>query len=272
MSFANYDIEAQKPLLARSSSNTESELDSIIRNTSDQIQTFGLLISQFNSQRKLVGSKRDGFPLRDNLDRLLGEISGLDSAIHVLIMNVGKVMNSSQKKGKIDVSNRQMMLKERLVSEFHYLHTNFSAYVKEYSEKKVLYPVQTKVPDESTPLIEQPDQEQVQVQVQEQDIEASELQYHLLLTEERNREISQVAEGIREVNSIFKDLGALVNQQGEQLDTIEDNILQLHGNTQQASRELTKAHEYQKKKSKWSCIILTALCIFVLVMVLAVMS
>lgn len=268
MSFANYDIEAQSP--PKTETHAESELDAIIRNTSDQIQTFGLLISQFNALRKLVGSKRDGLPLREKLDNLQNEVSELDSAIHALIMNVGKVMNSSQKKGKIDVSNRQMMLKERLVSEFHELHNNFYSYVKLYEEKKDAYAV--RAPDETTPLIQESQASQQQVQVQREDVNATELQYHLMLTEERNREISQVAEGIREVNSIFKDLGALVNQQGEQLDTIEDNILQLHGNTQQASRELTKAHEYQKRRGKWSCILLVALCIFVLVVVLAVLG
>ena len=115
---------------------------------------------------------------------------------------------------------------------------------------------------EDTLATSQQEQEQVQTQVDQDLIDQTELQYHILLTEERNREIEQVTEGIMEVNSIFKDLSQLVHQQGEQVNTIEDNILQLHGNTQQASNELNKANEYQKAKRKWSCILLVALCIF----------
>ena len=101
---------------------------------------------------------------------------------------------------------------------------------------------------EDTLATSQQEQEQVQTQVDQDLIDQTELQYHILLTEERNREIEQVTEGIMEVNSIFKDLSQLVHQQGEQVNTIEDNILQLHGNTQQASNELNKANEYQKQK------------------------
>lgn len=275
MSFANYDYEAQAPAPKKGAPSPESsDLDEIIKNSSDQIETYGQLITQFNTQRKLVGSKRDGLPLRDKLNDLQKQIAKLGSAIGKLMENLNSVVNSnSGSNGELAVSNRQIMLKERLVAEFSDLYGNFQTYVRLYQEKKSAHPIKATVPaDEATPLMKKPSPSSEQIQIQEDLIQETELHYHTLLTEERNREISQVAEGIREVNSIFKDLGELVNQQGEQLDTVEDNILQMHGNTQQASRELTKAHEYQKKRGKWSCIILVALCIFVLVIVLAVMS
>lgn len=260
MSFA-VDLEAQ-PV----PSNPGSELDNIISDTSEQIQTFGVLISQFNSQRRHLGSRRDNIQFRDTIDALEVRISALASAIQSLLMNINAAMG-----GKLEVSNRQIVAKERLAAEFRELSGVFVASSRHYADAKRNIPVKTplasveaKKLDETTPL--------VQTQVQEDDIEATELQYHILLSEERQREIARVSEGIREVNSIFKDLGQLVNSQGEQLDTIEDNILLMHGNTQQASRELNKAHEYQKKRGRWSCILLVFLCVFVLVVVLAVLA
>ncbi|EGV60594.1 SNAP receptor [Yamadazyma tenuis] len=284
MSFANFDLEAQKStngsrITEENHSISQNELDKIIDSTSTQLQVFGNLISQFESQRRSVGSKRDNTELRSSLDSLTVKLSGLERAIKKLMANLAALItkNSDEKTdSKFEITNRQIIIKERLVTEYNDLHRQYARSFKEYSDKKRLYPLKV---TEATPLLPdnpQPQyhsQQQQQLQVQDQDIiQETELEYHRLLTEERNREIEQAAEGIQEVNTIFKDLGALIHQQGEQLDLVEDNIADLQQNTQQASHELTKAHEYQKKKGKWSCILLVALCIFVLVVVLAVVS
>lgn len=298
MSFANFDYEAQKPLkkdlgvVPEDEMSSLNELDKIINNTSKQLELFGSLISQFDLQRKQIGTRRDNTQLRDNLDQIIVRVSQMESAIHVLIENISFVINRSQRHGvntttkdeasKLIITNRQVVVKERLESELSDLHKQFQVMTRSYKEKKRSYPIKehpiattANIPSETTPLIldqSQTLQQQQQQQIQEEEINETELQYHLMLTEERNQEIGQINEGILEINSIFKDLGELVNQQGEQLDTIEDNILQLHGNSQQAESELVKANEYQRKKGKWSCIILVALCVFVLVIVLAVIS
>lgn len=279
MSFANIDLEAQKSLkTGKITEDSPGELDKLIDNTSNQLQVFGNLISQFEVQRKSIGTKRDNQILRNKLDGLISKLNELEKAIKKLLANFSMIINknSDEKTKKIEITNRQIIIQERLINEYNDLYRQYSKSQKEYNEKKRLNPI-----TETTPLLEtssyspqQQTQTQIeQVQTQDSDIiEQTELEYHRLLTEERNREIAQAAEGIQEVNSIFKDLGALVNQQGEQLDLVEDNIAELSTNAQLASRELNKAHEYQKKKGKWSCIILIALCIFVLVIVLAILS
>lgn len=301
MSFANFDIEAQRSVskgnkenIERHQSQSQNELDTIIDKASDQLQLFSNLISQFDAKKKLIGSKRDYMQLRDNASALISKISDMDSAIQILVENLSHLINKKlgdkrqginddheDSKSKLEITQKQMVIKERLVSEFNELHKQFQKSARQYTEKTRVYPVKDDIPrqessDERTPLIDSEhgkNGQQISVQEPSQDqIDETELQYHLMLTQERNQNINQINEGILEINSIFKDLGELVNQQGEQLDTVEDNILQLSGNTQQAERELTKAHEYQKKKSKWSCILLFALCIFVLVIVLAVLS
>ena len=286
MSFANYDLEAQtdlpkKQVLLLLLQNTETDLDSIIRKTSHQIQTYGLLVASFNNEKKLLGSRRDDLQLRRKLASSQQNIVSLGSAIRKLIADITVVMSDSSSESEVKASSRQHMMKDRLSSDFRDLESNFDKAVQYYTEKTARAPLQpqkntnTGNYTESSPLLSQNEierQAQLQIQEDQDTIEQTELQYHMLLTEERNRQIEQVAEGIREVNSIFKDLGELVNQQGEQLDTVEENVLQMSGNAHEASRELNKAHEYQKRKSKWSCILLVALCVFVLVMVLMVVS
>lgn len=286
MSFANFDYEAQKQVPVKNKSPTspqsasQSELDSIIDKTSKQLKSFGGLVSQFDTQRKQIGSKRDNIRLRANIDILFSKISNLESVINILIENISSVITKNQKNGShLNITNKQIVIKERLEAEFSALHRQFLVLTKSYKDKKKAVPLTDELPTEATPLkpeaeVAYGDNQQilVQEQIQEDQINETELQYHLLLTEQRNQEINQINEGILEINSIFKDLGQLVNQQGDQLDTIEENILQLHGHTQQAETELVKANEYQRAKGKWSCIILVALCIFVLVVVLAIIS
>lgn len=285
MSFANLDLEAQREPLLKDNTNpsytSSNELDVIIDKTSHQLQVFGGLISQFDNQRKQIGTKRDTVELRDGVDVLIDKISNMDKAILTLISNLSSLIHQQSKSNtNTGISNKHMVIEERLSAQYKELDLAFNRSVKIYQERKRNTPIVTRSITHEQEL-EQNNQgkqssqrasDQEQTQIDQDLIDQTELQYHLLLTEERNREIEQVTEGIMEVNSIFKDLSQLVHQQGEQLNTIEDNVLQLHGNTQQASSELNKANEYQKQKGKWTCILLVALCIFLLVVVLAVIS
>lgn len=274
MSFANYDYEAQHPAPAKTPQSVRlSDLDAAIRSTSEKIEAYGLFIAQFETQKDLVGTRRDGLALRTELDKLQREIAELGADIGKLVASLSGVASGATDLAKLPVSSHQKMLTQRLSAAFSDLHANFQRYARLYIGKKSDNPLRAPT-SEHTPLLQEPasQQQQQQQQVQQEQVEETELQYHLLLTEQRNQEIERVGQGVREVNSIMQTLGDMVTQQGEQVDTIEGNIYKMHGNTQEASRELTKAHEYQKKKGKWSCIILVALCVFVLIMVLAVVS
>ena len=281
MSFANFDIEAQR-LVSKGRKSVEPEqtalqndLDSIISKTSDQVQTFASLVQQHDKQRRQLGTKRDCIQLRNNVNVLEVRIEDMEGAIKQLVNNLVQLINKNQKLSKensIEITSKQILIKERLTKEFSELQSLFHTARRQAEDKMKQTPIQAHV-DEQTPLLDNSEpQRQPQTQVDPDLVEQTELQYHMLLTEERNRELNQVSQGIQEVNSIFKDLSELVQQQGEQLDTVEDNILQLHSNTQGADRELQKAHEYQRRRSKWSCIFLVALCVFVLIVVLAVLS
>ncbi|ODQ45733.1 hypothetical protein PICMEDRAFT_59370 [Pichia membranifaciens NRRL Y-2026] len=116
-------------------------------------------------------------------------------------------------------------------------------------------------------------QTQTQKQTQKQASELSEasLQYHSDLIHQRDNAITSISQGVQDINKIFKDLDHLVSQQGEQVDSIENNMTNYATNNQLASHELVKADNYQKKKRKWTCVLLAALVI-VLLIVLALIS
>lgn len=83
--------------------------------------------------------------------------------------------------------------------------------------------------------------------------------YQQNLVNQRDEEISNIQQGITDLNEIFKDLGAVVQQQGIMVDNIEANIYSAADNTHMASRELDKAQRYQRKSNKYCLYLLMVL-------------
>lgn len=96
-------------------------------------------------------------------------------------------------------------------------------------------------------------------------------QLHTDLVQQREAAIVNISQGVQEINSIFKDLDGFVNQQGQQIDSIENNIQNYSSNNQMANQELVRADNYQRQKGKWSCILLVILVVVILI-VLALIS
>ncbi|KAL0576658.1 t-SNARE affecting a late Golgi compartment protein 2 [Marasmius crinis-equi] len=78
----------------------------------------------------------------------------------------------------------------------------------------------------------------------------------------RDREISEIAKSIGSLAELFKDLSALVIDQGTLLDSIEYNIEQTAVQMDEAVKELNTATRYQKNTGRRKCIFLLVLIIF----------
>ncbi|KAH9895038.1 t-SNARE [Cubamyces lactineus] len=86
--------------------------------------------------------------------------------------------------------------------------------------------------------------------------------------ETRDRELVEIAKSISELAELFKDLSALVIDQGTLLDSVEYNIEQTAAHMEDAVRELDVATKYQKNTGRRQCIFLLLLIIFGLILVL----
>lgn len=92
-----------------------------------------------------------------------------------------------------------------------------------------------------------------------------------LLFEEREQGIKEIEESIIEVNGIYKDLSALVNEQGETLDHIETNMTYAEDSVADAVVELGKANHYAKKsRCKMLCVLLFALVIVLIIIIVPI--
>jgi len=90
------------------------------------------------------------------------------------------------------------------------------------------------------------------------------------LIQEREDRIRELESDILDVNEIFRDLGAMVYDQGERIDTIEANVETAYTDVEAGTEQLQKASTYQKKARKKMCCLVVILLIVAAVITLIV--
>lgn len=252
MSFANFDVEAQRSV------KKDGEVDEL----SDEISEFANNLTKLETRIQKVGSSGDDARLRNLLNRMNDSLVQLSGLIALRLRNL-------KESGKDEFAYTKLNL------EFMRLKNKFEIIQNTYHQKLQSYQVSAAVVEENerTPLLEEEQQlqHQQQIQVQESHVNERDLQYHQYLLEQRSQGIDQLSSGVQDVNVIFKDLNNLIQQQGEQLDTIEDNLIISTNNNQFAHQELIKLDKYQKRKGKWCFMLLIGLILLFIIVVLVML-
>ncbi|AOA62833.1 Vacuolar t-SNARE [Komagataella phaffii CBS 7435] len=283
MSFANFDAGAQKNKVRIKEADTEranSDSD-LLRQTSLILSSFVEDVSMFGKLQQQLGTKRDN-------ERLRGQIESSISKCDLQETRLRQVTSELESNSYQNDSPNVKYKENKLLNEASRILKNYQSLKIAYDEKissikvreafeqntrqaneAALEQEQHNLETETTPLISN--------QIQKIDdkhqsaLNQAEVSYHSVLINQRSEAIQDIHTGVGEINAIFKDLGTLVQQQGQNIDTIEVNMMSHANNNQEATHELIKADNYQKKKRKWSCALLLALVI-VLVLVLAIIS
>ncbi|KAL4649088.1 syntaxin-7 [Arapaima gigas] len=100
-----------------------------------------------------------------------------------------------------------------------------------------------------------------QAQVQEDDITEDDLR----LIQERENAIRQLESDITDINDIFKDLGMMVHEQGDMIDSIEANVESADVHVQSGTQQLARAADYQRKSRRKICILIVILVVVAVV-------
>lgn len=91
-------------------------------------------------------------------------------------------------------------------------------------------------------------EKQRQIRQKQQQLQQDELDLELL--EEQERSIRRLESDINDVNQIFKELGALVHEQGELVDSIEASVERTEVFVHEGTQQLRQASNYQTKLRK----------------------
>jgi len=89
---------------------------------------------------------------------------------------------------------------------------------------------------------------------------------NLQMLEEQEQAIRQLESDISDVNQIFKELGAMVHEQGEVIDSIEASVEKTEVFVGEGASQLRQASNYQTKLRKKKCIL--AICLTVVLAVI----
>ncbi|KAJ2893556.1 hypothetical protein MKZ38_008449 [Zalerion maritima] len=90
------------------------------------------------------------------------------------------------------------------------------------------------------------------------------------LIREREDEIRAIEQGVGDLNVLFQQVAQIVSEQGEQLNTISDNVEEVHTATEGADFELRQAARYQKNARSKMCCLLIILAVILTIIILAV--
>lgn len=133
--------------------------------------------------------------------------------------------------------------------------------------------------DEDSPLLsKEQGGSQTQTQLQQNygtatnTLDQEELDFHTIIEQDRDAQISRIHGAVSEVNAIFHQLGSLIQEQGAQVETIDDNIQEFAGNTQRANEQLKKADENQRKRNRCGMLTLVIVSVVLLTIVLVALS
>jgi syntaxin 1B/2/3 len=83
---------------------------------------------------------------------------------------------------------------------------------------------------------------------------------------ENREDILRIERSMRELNQIFNDLAILVNEQGEVIIQIHDNVVDANNKVEGGRAELGKAKEYQKKSRRKMTYLVC--CVFVIFLII----
>lgn len=202
--------------------------DSVVTN----IYTINASYKTLDSALKSIGTNKDN--------------QGLRNKIHVTQLSTNQIASATTK----DI-NRLRLLQTKGDKQQHLqvekLEENFKEAVNRYYaiQKQVAAKQKTHllvaVSIENEASSDQSFDQQKQAQF------SREMAFEQDMMLEREARIQQIESDVLDVNQIMRELGSLVNAQGETIDTIENSIDHAVGNVEEGTEQLVKASQYQNK-------------------------
>lgn len=155
------------------------------------------------------------------------------------------------------------------------LNREFKASLTEFQvvQQRALEKQRASATAAKTALAEPESQQGNQLQLQQQQelrlANQSEVDFQETLINERETEIRNIEQSVGELNELFRDVAHMVHEQGQTLDTIDNNVTDTRDNTKGADQNLRTASRHQRSARNKMCCLLMILAIVLLVVVLA---
>lgn len=232
-------------------------------------------ITQVKHMISKIGSYEDSLEFRNKIRTRLSDTSQLCTKVSDSIKTMTK-MNADENDLKIR-SDRKVILTK--------LSKDFADWLQAYKEisqqwvskekQNIPIPQKSSVPsNQSSAKTVNPRDEERQslLQAFKQDVVSldNEIDFQEIEIRERAKGIEEVQTNILEINEMFKDLGIIVQDQGQMIGTFADHIEHARADVEQGVVEIEKATEYQKKAGSKTKMIVCLLIIIMAVILIGV--
>lgn len=234
----------------------------MVNQISSSIQKITLLTSEMQRAVSLLGTEQDSSQLLQTLQQKQQQGSQLAKDTDRLMKAFTALpVGPDQRQRKIQ--------KERLLNDFSAALNSFQKTQRDAASKEREFVARVRAssrlsqggqPEDnfrSVPPI--PSESQIQIQT---DVITEE---DLRLIYERESAIRQLEADIVDINDIFKDLGVMVHEQGDMIDSIEANVESADTNIQKGTQHLSRASDHQQSSRKKICIIVIVLVVVAVV-------
>ncbi|KAJ9586832.1 hypothetical protein L9F63_019574 [Diploptera punctata] len=243
-----------------------TELYNLSENITTNINTIIKSWKHLEQALKTLGTERDNQGLRDK--------------VHVTQLSCNQIVSQTAKDLQrltvvVKKGDKQQKLQaEKLTNDFKDAVQCYSRLQKQVADRmKIrLLPRQTSVTpseyddEDQERLIKEAEQLAAQKSLQR------ELEFEQDMLLDREQRIRQIEGDILDVNEIMRELGAMVYEQGDTINSIENNIENVHGNVELGQQELQKAAEYQVSHRKKLCILIAIAVIVGIILTIIIVT
>ena len=271
MSFDRLSSLEQQPTTSTSTGYSDDPAFTQLTNQlSSRLFTLTSNIQNLNRQLALVGTKKDSETLRDRINQLLTQTR---TGFTQVSSGVKKIQTWP------DVSPSQKYAQDKLTTQLSSSLADFQAAQRLAAEKTRQYVVAARRVQElqaegadAEAYGDEPGTVQVPLVQQEAVLLADqgEVEFQESVILQREEEIRGIEQGIRELNTIFQDLGQLVVEQEDDLQHIDANVSRAAQDHKAADSELRIAARHQKGARNRACCLLLILAVILTVILLAV--
>ncbi|XP_059145673.1 syntaxin-7-like isoform X2 [Physella acuta] len=254
---------------SRSEGDRGSDFGKLSKEISANIQKITQNVSQIQKFVSQIGTPQDS----DELRQRVHETTHYTNQLAKDTSNSLKALVNLPQTGSQSEIRQCKMQKDRLTDEFSNALKNFQTIQRTAAEKERASVQRARAHSglDRSPFDEPNDNKFTspgfsqtrQFLQMEQDVD-------LELIKEREDAIKKLESDIMDVNQIFKDLGMLVHEQGEVLDSIEANIDNAQLSVEEGTKQLSKARDYQAKSRRKCCILIIIACCIVLILALII--
>ncbi|XP_074472324.1 syntaxin-7 [Sebastes fasciatus] len=233
----------------------------LVSKISSNIQKLTLLTSELQRVVSILGTEQDSSHLPQTLQQKQQQGNQLAKETDKLIKAFSALpVGPDQRQRKLQ--------KERLVNDFSAALNSFQKTQRQAADKEREFVARVRA--SSRVSGGQPDDSfgigpsflsDAQVQAQAEAITEEDLR----LIQERETSIRQLESDITNINDIFKDLGMMVHEQGDMIDSIEANVEKADVHVQSATTQLARAADYQRSSRKKICVLVIVLVVVAVV-------